>query len=288
MLERFENSQGLVVYRSPLLDSVGVPHAFSTRLGGVSPKPFDTLNFQPADSDVSHLKSPDDVSVADVEIDDYACVQTNMARLAAAIGREGVPVSCIWQVHGAASVVVPDDVTTHSSRSPRVVAKADAIITADSGQLVAIRVADCVPILLADESGRWVAAVHAGWRGVVDGAAVEAVKRMCMLAGIEPARLSAAIGPCISVEHFEVGHEVAQAFVDADLGDAVDERSPRPHIDLPGAVSQQLMRVGLLRERIDRTDRCTFRDEQEFFSHRRDHGRTGRLCAIIGCSDTNR
>lgn len=288
MLERRENSNGLVVYRSPLLDRIGVPHGFSTRLGGVSRKPFDTLNFQPADSDVSHLKSPSDAPATVAETDDYTCVQTNMARLALAIGCEGVPVSCIWQVHGSASVVVPDEIAFQPMRSPHVIAKADAIITADPGRLVSIRVADCVPILLADDTGKYVAAVHAGWRGVVDEAVVKSAERMCELAGIEPSRFIAAIGPCISVEHFEVGHEVAQAFVDANLGEAVEKRTPRPHVDLPGAVAQQLLRLGLPLERIDRTDRCTYRDQDEFFSHRRDNGRTGRMCAIIGCANSSR
>ncbi len=285
MLERIESPDQVVFYRSALLASAGVVHAFSTRLGGVSPKPFGSMNLHPADPDVSHLKTGDEpqppMNLAPV--DTYDHVRSNMARLTAAIGCEHLPVSCIWQVHGSASVVVPDDLTVVRSHSPRVVAKADAIITSAPDGLVAVRVADCVPILLADEAGSCVAAVHAGWRGVVDGAVVKAIKRMCTHANLDSANLLAAIGPCISVEHFEVGIEVAQAFAEANLAEAVEDRSPRPHVDLPLAVSIQLVRAGLTTERIDRTDRCTFRDEAEFFSHRRDQGRTGRLCAIIGC-----
>jgi hypothetical protein len=97
--------------------------------------------------------------------------------------------------------------------------------------------------------------------------------------------LAAAIGPCLSLERFEVGPEVAGAFEDAGLGAAVDRRpASRPHGDLRAAAAIQLERAGV--RRIDATDRCTFEHADEFWSHRRDvtrggRARTGRLAALI-------
>ena len=111
------------------------------------------------------------------------------------------------------------------------------------------------------------------------GSAVEALAR---LGGVDASCVVAAIGPCISAEHFGVGPEVAQAFEDAGLADAVNTHDwDKPHVDLPAAVAHQLERAGVPLSRIDRTDRCTFDHAEDFFSHRRDHGRTGRQAALI-------
>lgn len=283
LLKRCENKSGLVWYESPLLSGVGVPHAFSTRLGGVSAEPFDTLNYQPADCDLSHIDPTAELREPSTgEVDGYAQVRENVERLAAAMGQAATPVRCIWQVHGTNVVDSVALLTPVPKRSPCIVAKADGILTDRTNELVAIRVADCVPILLADDSGKVVAAVHAGWRGLVGGIVPNAVSKLAERSRSNRSTLIAAIGPCISVDHFEVGPEVAEAFMKADLAEAIVDRQPRPHVDLPLAISIQLQRVGLLPDRIDRTDRCSFRDESEFFSHRRDHGRTGRMCAMIG------
>jgi copper oxidase (laccase) domain-containing protein len=95
-----------------------------------------------------------------------------------------------------------------------------------------------------------------------------------------PARLLAAIGPCISRFHFEVGDEVATEFGRQDLASAIHAASgSKPRIDLQAAVKLQLERAGVTA--IDTHELCTFRDQAEFFSHRRDHGLTGRMAAVI-------
>jgi len=142
-----------------------------------------------------------------------------------------------------------------------------------------VRVADCVPVLLASGDGRVVSAVHAGWRGVAAGVVSEAVQAMRRLGASD---IVAAVGPCIGVNHFEVGQEVAEAFDSAGLRPCVRRDGwPKPHIDLSSAVAWQLREAGVESSRIDRTDRCTFAHADEFFSHRRDHGRTGRQAALI-------
>lgn len=302
MLERVTLDNGVVAYRSPLLAATGVVHAFTTRLGGVSATPFDTMNFQPASRSVEHLSASDAApaeaaSATGVRgagaaatgrssaptVDQYESVIENFRRLRAALDCGDRRVICAWQVHGTHACIWPGDVIDPAPQEEvSVVAKADILATRAERVLLAIRVADCVPLLLASRDGAAVAAVHAGWRGVAANAAHAAVVAMRERLGVEPRDLVAAIGPCISAHHFEVGYDVMDAFIAAGLANHIIDHRPRPHIDLPGAMTAQLVKAGVPADRIDRTDQCTFRDRSEFFSHRRDDGRTGRMAAVIG------
>src|SRR5690606_23932449 len=122
-------------------------------------------------------------------------VAENYRRLLAAVGCAGRTLTTVRQVHGAACAAAPV--------TPGV--EADAIISADPGTVLSIRVADCVPILLADRRGRAVGAVHAGWRGVIAGVVPQAIAALQQRHDVKPDELVAAVGPCISVAHFEVG-----------------------------------------------------------------------------------
>jgi len=260
MLVRRQN-HGVTFYASPLLERAGIPHAFSTRLGGISETPFDSMN----------LGNP---SGCDVQ-DDDAKISQNYRLLQAAIGCGDRERFWVHQVHGG-------DVVLAAGNAP-LGQKADAIVTTEPGRVLAIRVADCVSILLATRNGRTVAGVHAGWRGVIAGALANAITAM----NAAPAELLAAIGPCIGFESFEVGPEVLaefeRAFPDhppiARYGDATGKGT----VDLPAAVRRQLLSIGLTDSQIDSTDRCTYRNQDEFFSHRRDRGITGRMAALIAC-----
>jgi len=261
MIERNELDRGVVIYASTLLNEIGVRHAFSTRLGGVSAAPFDSMN----------LGNPNGCEIQD-ESDHIA---TNYRILQQAVGF--VPGERVWvhQVHGKvvlrASVGVPFD------RS----AKADAIVSDDPRRILSIRVADCVPVLLAGDAGRIVAAVHAGWRGVVAGVVPEALGAM----NVDPQSCVAAIGPSISMPNFEVGPEVIATFKQTmdNRAPVSEEENGKGHVDLRVAIARQLIDASLPEGQIDITDRCTFRDRDEFFSHRRDHGTTGRMAALIQC-----
>ena len=162
------------------------------------------------------------------------------------------------------------------------------MITTHRDALLSVRVADCVPILLAGADGRTVAAVHAGWRGVVANIAEVAVAELCRIGQTAPENLTAAIGPCISREAFEVGPEVAGEFLELFGQQVMDSSRARPHVDLRAAVGLQLLAAGVPADQIDTTDRCTHRDRAEFYSHRRDAGITGRLAAVIGVKGPNR
>ena len=262
-LVRTDHEKGVVTYQSPLLQETGVPHGFTTRLGGHSPAPFDSLNL------ASLINDP--------EADASTNVAANFRRVRQAIGcRRHIRVQ-VNQVHGC-NVWLPPAEPVRPVDAPR----ADAIATDRQGLLLMVRVADCVPILMATRDGRTVAAVHAGWRGIVAGVVRETVNGLTGLAGVGADNLVAAIGPCISIDHFEVGPEVVSGFESAGLGSAVNHHSyTKPHIDLPAAVYHQLLETGLSPENTDRTDRCTFTHADDFFSHRRDHGKTGRQAALI-------
>jgi YfiH family protein len=267
VLQRQTSSDGLVYYTSPLLARLNVPHAFTTRLGGVSAPPYDSLN----------LGNPS--GIASDQHDSADHIAENYRRLHRAIGCERRQRSFVHQVHGASVLRVAPEAGFSNG------ACADAMITADASRLLAIRVADCVPLLVSSDDGAVVAAIHAGWRGVVAGIVGNAINAM----NIAPGRLVAAIGPCIGFDSFEVGSEVMHEFTRALLDDAPLRKhagdANKGFVDLRAAVRLQLRHAGLSDDRIDTTDRCTFRDADEFFSHRRDRGVTGRMAAMIGTRD---
>ena len=302
MMERISSRDGVAFYRSTLLVAAGAPHAFSTRIGGVSPEPFGSLN----------LGNPSGRSVQDTPEN----IRENYRRLLDAAGFGGQVLTRVSQVHGAR--VVEAESAQKSS------VEADAIVTSDVHCAASVRVADCVPVLLASRDGRRVAAVHAGWRGVVAGVVMRAVERLCA-GGFSPAEIVAAVGPCIGFDAFEIGAEVVEQFTrvwgertpvrpshgitmfpqkrevpeyrDHGLESrAVKDSQPdtlageipgrlagsgKYLLDLRRIIEMQLLAGGVLAEGIDISDRCTHRDAEEFYSHRRDRGLTGRMAAVI-------
>jgi YfiH family protein len=259
MLQRRTAPNGVVIYISPLLASLGVPHAFSTRMGGTSPPPFDSLN----------LGNPIGCGVQDYS----PRILSHYPLLQAAAGCPVGEWCRLHQVHGPGVVRVirgePFDRTTQG----------DALVSDDPTRSIAVRIADCVPILLATRAAKTVGAVHAGWRGTVAGVLPKTVREM----GAAPSEIVAAIGPCIGFEAFEVGGEVLDEFARVFGPTAPMSRRDdgKGFVDLRECLRRQLMEVGLGEDQIDTTDRCTFRDRAEFFSHRRDCGITGRMAAII-------
>jgi len=272
-----ESQVGPVWYESPLLAGAGVPHAFSTRLGGVSPPPFDSLN----------LGNPNGYDVQDLT----ARIQENYRLLMTAIGAAERTLLKVHQMHGC-QVAIDGELAGTSAEenfpiwnSSRM---ADAIVTTNPHHLASVRVADCVPVLLSAADGSAVAAVHAGWRGVVGGVVKNALEQ---LRGIRPnTPILAAIGPCIGMEAFEVGPEVLEAF-ETLLGTRapmVRRFNGKGNVDLRQCIAYQLQSAGVSDSQIDTTDRCTARHGAEFFSHRRDKGLTGRMAAMIGTKPINR
>jgi YfiH family protein len=160
----------------------------------------------------------------------------------------------------------------------------DALLTMTPGQLVAVRTADCLPILIADERRHAVAAVHAGWRGTVLGVAAQAVRELGRLFASQPEDLHAAIGPGIGACCYQVGPEVA-----AEFQPLFPERdlSGRTTIDLAEANRRRLAAAGLRDDRIYLGAPCTFCMKGEFFSYRREREQAGRMLSGIGVRAAN-
>src|SRR4051812_20451979 len=190
MLERRIADNGVVVYASPLLEELRVPHGFSTRIGGVSEGVFGSLN----------LGNPNGTVV-----DSTDNIAENMRRFLAAVGCEAKTLRRVFQVHGKHVVWMNNQFDCAQPPS------ADAIACEDERCVACVRVADCVPVLLASGDGKLVAAAHAGWRGVVAGVVPEAV-RAIQSRMRDAKEIFAAIGPSIGPGHFEVGIEVLEEF----------------------------------------------------------------------------
>ena len=223
---------------------------FTTRAGGVSQSPYDALNLA--------------LHVAD----DPARVHENRRRL---VAQAGLPEQPRWvaQVHGTRVV--------HAGEVERDVTEADAVWTDQPGQVCAVLVADCLPILLADRAGGCVAAVHAGWRGLAAGILQQAVATLPVAAS----DLAACIGPCIGPEAYEVGPDVIDSIKRSDIQPVRHpsrRRSTRFQLDLAATARDVLALAGVAD--IRRVRHCTAGDPTRFFSYRRD-GVTGRMAGYI-------
>jgi YfiH family protein len=153
-----------------------------------------------------------------------------------------------------------------------ILGEGDALIENQPGSVVAVKTADCIPILLVDERLRAVAAVHAGWRGTVAHIAAHAVAAMARRFGTRTEDLHAAIGPGIGKCCYEVGAEVGAQFGGQGRG----------HIDLPAANRRQLEEAGVTPERIYASNLCTMCRAEEFDSFRRDQEAAGRMYSFAG------
>jgi polyphenol oxidase len=175
----------------------------------------------------------------------------------------------VKQVHSARVVEMRAGASTSE--------EADAIVSRE-GVAISIRTADCVPILVADESTGAVAAIHAGWRGVVSGVVPNAVEMLAR----DRSKWIAAIGPCICGTCFEVGADVAEQIANASDASVITKRvGEKAFVDLRRAVRIQLTRLGVLDSAIEDVAGCTYHEKALFFSYRRDGANAGRLIAAI-------
>jgi hypothetical protein len=198
-------------------------------------------------------------------------VSQNLARLAAAAQVEPARLLFVKQVHGVRVVEAV-------KAGPET--EADALWTDVAGTAVGVRTADCLPILIEDPRGR-VAAVHAGWRGVISEIVARTVEQLVERGGVV-SELRVAIGPCIQRCCFEVDGDLPERF-SAAFGPGVvvpQPGKPKVHLDLPRAVAQTLARLGVPDGHVVALPHCTMCDAR-FFSHRREHGITGRHLSFI-------
>lgn len=188
----------------------------------------------------------------------------------------------VKQVHGA-EVTRAARGRTH----PWVRPDADVIVTDDPHAAVGVRVADCVPILLAEDTGTAVVAIHAGWRGTAKRAAIAGIHALQEHFGIRPERLVAAVGPSIGPCCYQVGQTTRDAFHEAGHHDALLDRwfeargAGKFHLDLWRATRDQLEGAGVLPANIYVAQLCTKTHADAFHSYRADGERAGRLLAAI-------
>ncbi|MBA4501111.1 peptidoglycan editing factor PgeF [Marinobacterium marinum] len=227
----------------------GVQALSTTRAGGVSEAPWDSLN------------------LGDHVGDRPGAVAENRCRLQTSLAL--AQPQWLTQVHGVQVV---------EARADGVVREADGCWTRTPGVVCAVMTADCLPVLFADERGEQVAAAHAGWRGLLNG-----VLEATLDTFHEPERVRVWLGPAIGPQAFEVGSEVRSAFMARDA-EAIAAFRPSPAhadrwlADLYRLATLRLQAAGV--SMITGGEHCTYTEQDLFFSYRRD-GRTGRMASLI-------
>ena len=257
------------------LEQDGFTNAFSTRLGGTSPMPRDALNLAGFNDDAAEN------------------ILENRRRFLKLFEGPWTLTGC-WQTHSASVRVVRSEQEAQPKPGVRGDADyCDALVSRARKVLLAVKTADCVPVLACDPRSGAFAAIHAGWRGSLQSVALRALELMQNQYGARPADVSVAIGPAARACCYEVGSEVVKAFK-ARFADSESLFTPtidgRARVDLPAANRQQLISAGVSAERIHVAPLCTMCLTDLFFSYRREktlHGRVGRLMAVIGRAGVN-
>lgn len=247
------------------LEREGFTNGFSTRTGGASPMPQDALN------------------LAGFQDDAAENIHENRRRFLSLFEGQWTLAAC-WQVHSATVRVVKDEQDARCDTE-----RCDALTTNAMNILLAVKTADCVPVLLADARTGAMAAIHAGWRGTLASIVQETLRQMAESYGTRAGDVRAAIGPSAAACCYEVGPEVVAAFrqnfKDADKLLTLTPRAGHALIDLPRANSDQLVAAGIESARIHLAPLCTICRNDLFFSCRREkrlHGRVGRSLSVIG------
>lgn len=244
-----------------LADSNFCIHGFSTRIGGVSPPPYDTLNLGFTTSDREEN------------------LRENRDRFLSSLNLKGYPfVQKINLIHGNLVINV-----NHLGKKDLV--DADGMVTDKPGVLLITTFADCVPIFLADPDRRAVGLLHAGWRGTLAGIARSGVRKMISDFNCRRENLLVGIGPGIGRCCFEVDRDVAEAF-GAKFGQMKDlitqvANKKKWIIDLLGINERMLISEGIRKENVSKSSLCTSCQVELFFSYRRDGNKTGRMAGLI-------
>ncbi|HLS08713.1 peptidoglycan editing factor PgeF [Lentibacillus sp.] len=243
----------------------GMKAGFTTRNGGISAAPFNTLNLG------LHV------------LDHSENVIANRRKLTEIVH---VPLES-WvsgeQTHQTnVHMVTNDDKGKGSTRYDTTLKQIDGLMTNQKGILCTAFFADCVPVYFADPKTGYIGIAHAGWKGTVHQIGRKMVETL-QSAGADPADLLVAIGPSISRDAYEVDERVVNHIPDEFFEKVVTPKgNNRFLLDLKELNAEILLQQGVLRHNIDITNYCTFRDEDLFFSHRRDQGKTGRMLGYIG------
>jgi len=255
--------QGKISYLQPSWAGSSVTAGFTTRNGGSSRPPFNSLNLG------FHTG------------DQQAAVEANRTAVARAFSLPPQLLLTVQQVHGSEILIIdqPNPDLGHFLR-----VECDAVITNQAGLLTGILVADCYPVVLYDPDGPAAGVVHVGWRGAAAGLLGRTVQALGEIFGSRPERLCAAIGPGIGGHGYEVDRPVREAFRRGAGGwEQIARETRLGHwlLDLRHSCQLQLEAAGLQAARIEAVAECTCCHRETFYSYRRDNGRTGRQMGFV-------
>lgn len=256
---------GVRVIICAALEEAGFVNGFSTRVGGVSPFPENSLNLAGFDDDTAEN------------------ILENRRRFLAVFNGD-LKLALAWQVHGDAIRTVA---TTEDAGDSEI--QADAVMSDMPGILAAVKTADCVPVLVGDPKAAAFVAVHAGWRGTVQSIVKKAIAKLSETYGSNPNDMIAAIGPAACGKNYEIGRDVIEAFENS-FGQMsrkyfTPTRIGHALVDLHAANREQLIESGVPHGNVFTAPFCTMERSDLFFSYRRekqDFGKTGRLLSVIG------
>jgi hypothetical protein len=266
MIEKFGLSD--ILFFANLSKHKGIRHFVSTRTGGFSNPPYNSLNL------ALHVG------------DDPDKVLKNRKRLAQAIGISLDQFTIAKQVHSGTVTIISEATKGRGSTNQEDAVEAtDAMVTDVPGICLIILVADCVPMLFFDPARNVIAAAHAGWRGTLQFIALHTVRAMEKEFGCSPHDILVGMGPSIGSCCYEVGPEVI-AQVKTVLSSRQEyirreSKDGKGYFDLKKANGDQLFEAGIRRENIETANQCTSHNAHIFFSYRHQHGETGRFGAGI-------
>ena len=259
--------QGTLEYL--VAEGIGVPHCFTTRLGGVSTGSQASLNLA-----IGRGDSPENV-------------EQNLRILTTALGMEPEKLVLTRQTHSDIVRVVTDgDCNGFFHRD---YPECDALVTNTPGLCLLVFTADCTPILFHDPVTGAVGAAHAGWRGTVQSIAAKTVEAMVREYGAKPEDIRAAIGPNIGFCHFETDADVPEAVLAAfgeEAGEFIRKKEEKYLLDLKAINAMVLRRAGV--RHIEVSDACTMCSPDVFWSHRVTRGDRGSQGAIIQCKEVSK
>lgn len=254
---REHSANGVTYFTFSELTELGVLHVIGSRVGGVSPRPFASLNVS--------------VSVGDEQEN----VHENRRRLGEILGVSPDHFVTAWMVHGN------DVARVNGEHRGQRVPYHDALITDEPQVPLFMSFADCLPIILYDPEHRAVGLAHAGWRGTAAGIMENTILAMARAFSSRPEEMVVAFGPAIGVCHYEVGADVMEAF--RLLGRTVPAFRPgqngRAYLDLVETNRRQAEGMGI--RHILTTGYCTACHTDLFFSHRAEGGNTGRFGVLV-------
>lgn len=253
----------LCYYKIKSFENSGlVSHCFTTKLGGVSKGPYESMNLRLSSGDSCDNILKNYQIIADELKMDYKSFVLSK------------------QVHKTDVVKVTNKHKGNGLIRENEFLSADSLVTNEKGIPLCTFYADCVPIFLLDTKKEVLALVHSGWRGTVNNISGKTVKFMTDNFDSDPSDIIAAIGPSVRQENFEVGFEVSDEFINAGYSEFIDNSQVKPHIDLQGVVKHQLIKSGVKESAITDSELCTVKNSDIFFSHRVMGDQRGTMAAI--------